>query len=88
MISACSLTTPIQVSFTMYGEDAPQYAPKFVKDHGGCFLKMSADLNSTYHWKMDVEFYSALKAALFITAISNDDPERAAMFKMFWGGSE
>lgn len=61
-----------------------------VGEHGGQMISMSrANNNLGYDHKVAVgiSFHQPLQAAIFLATISAD-PERAAQFKMFWGGSE
>lgn len=61
-----------------------------VIEHGGLVARMEAKIRDRHdglNWLIDVRFNRPLEAAIFLATISAD-PERAAMFKMFWGGSE
>ena len=86
MIDACRYSTMTPITFHMSGQDAPQYVQAFLKNHDGYLSRITMN-GSDYSWIVDACFKTPLATALFIMAISShDDPERAAMFKMFWSG--
>ena len=53
-----------------------------VRDDEGNYVMRSEE-----EWLLAISFGCPLKASIFLATISAN-PERAAMFKLFWGGSQ
>lgn len=73
----------ISLKFYVAQDDAWENIRGVVGDHGGEVQKIARTSNTA--WEVDAHFSDITKAAIFLASISAD-PERAAMFKMFWSG--